>query len=222
MTDRPARIAVTRLVIGALVAALSAGCIRGRLPPREFYRLAAPDSVVPAAGAIPPPLSGSIAVAAYDTPGIYGSGGIVYRVGASQYGVYPSREWAIPLGEMLGMLTETAVGARGLTSGRVEFDPPLGGGSVYAWRGAVREFDEVDGVRTVSTAVSLAVQLVRIADDSVVWSGAAREAEPVLEARSMDSVVAALSAATARALARLADEAAAAMRRLAASGAHGR
>jgi len=200
------------------------GCIRGRLPPREFYRLTRADSLPagPRPNGGPPPLDASIAVSAYDTPGIYASGGIAYRVGATQYGVYPSREWAIPLGEMLGALTETTLRERGLSTGRITFDPPPGRSEQYVWRGAVREFDEVDGVASVSASVALTAQLVRVADDSIVWSGSAHEVEPVRETRSMSAVVAALSAAASRALARLADSASAALRRSPAAGAQPR
>jgi hypothetical protein len=46
------------------------GCFRGKLPPREFYRLTLVDSVASAPRAGIPPLSGSVAISAYDTPGI--------------------------------------------------------------------------------------------------------------------------------------------------------
>lgn len=202
---------------------VQSGCFRGTLPPREFYRLTPLDSVAsPTAVPGTPPLTGAIAIVAYDTPGIYADGAIVYRVGDSAYGKYPSREWAIPLGEMLATRTETIVGARALSSGRVAFGRSTSHREEYEWRGVVREFDEVDGATSVSASVSLAAHLVRVADDSVVWSGAAREVEPVLEARRIDSVIAALSVATSRALARLADDAASTLRRIAAARVQGR
>lgn len=199
------------------------GCFRGRLPPREFYRLSPLDSVVSSVGVSnTPPLTGSIAIASYDTPGIYGDGALVYRVGVSGYGTYPSREWAIPLGEMLATRTEAITRPLGLTSGRVAFDRSATRREQYEWRGAVREFDEVDGPTSVSVSVSLVARLVRVADDSVLWSGAAQDVEQVLEARKIDSVVAALSVATNRALTRLVEDAASALRRLAAARAQGR
>ncbi len=199
------------------------GCIRGSLPPREFYRLSVPDSLASLArptGA--PPLTGSIAIARYDTPGIYASGALVYRVGSSAYGAYPSREWAIPLAEMLGSITEGIIRQRSLTSGRVVFDPSSVRRESYEWRATVREFDEVDAPSSVTASVGLAAQLVRVADDSVIWSGSAQEMEPIAQTRSIDAVVAGLSTAAARAIVRLADEAGSAMRRLAAAGAQQR
>jgi hypothetical protein len=56
----------------------------------------------------------------------------------------------------------------------------------------------------------------------VLWAGTVAIVEPVRETRSMDSVVAALSTAAAKAIARLTDDASATLRRLAASGAHDR
>ena len=225
MTDARPRFSCASARIGrglliGVAGLAAAGCIRGKLPPRELYRLVPTESIVDAArpsGA--PPLTGSIFIATYKTPGIYGSGSIVYRVGATSYGAYPSREWAIPLGEMLGTLTEDVVRRRALTSGTVGFDPAIARRDEYEWRATVREFDEVDTPGSVSASVSLSAQLVRATDDSVVWSGAAHVTEVVREARRMDSVVQALSIAATRAVARLADDAAAALRGLAAAAA---
>lgn len=202
---------------------LASSCFRGTLPPRELYRLSVPDSLVSAGrptGA--PPLTGSIAIARYDTPGIYASGALVYRVGSTSYGAYPSREWAIPLGEMLGSITEGIIRERALTSGRVAFEPASGRNEQYEWRGKVREFDEVDAPASVTTSVWIVAELVRVADDSIVWSGSARETEPIAQTRSIDAVVSGLSAAAARAIVRLTDEAGSALRRLAAAGAQQR
>ena len=223
--DRPGR-ATRRVADGVLwllAACVVTACFRGKLPPREFYRLTAPDSLARTTGRVaPPPLSGSVAIVAYATPGIYGSGSVVYRVGSSAYGVYPTREWAIPLGEMLGAMTETVMQQRSLTSGRSLFDPTLPRREQYEWRGTVREFDEVDESASVSAAVTVAAQLVRVADDSVVWAGAARETQIVAESRKIESVIAALSAASSRAIARLTDDAASTLRRVSASGAQDR
>ena len=211
-----------RVLACGVIAAMVVGCFRGKLPPREFYRLTLADSVASAPRAGIPPLSGSVAISAYDTPGIYGSGSIVYRVGAAAYGTYPTREWAIPLGEMLGAMTEATMRNGSLTSGRAVFEPSLPRREQYEWRGTVREFDEVDDPSSVSATVALSAQLVRVADDSVVWAGTIRETQLVSESRKIESVVAALSAAASRAVARLTDDAAFALRRVAAAGAHDR
>ena len=201
----------------------SAGCFRGKLPPREFYRLSVPESLVSVGRAMgAPPLTGAIGIARYDTPGIYATGSLVYRTGLTSYGVYPSREWAIPLGEMLGSITEGIVRERGLTSGRVAFEPSSARREQYEWRGTVREFDEVDAPSSVTASVWLVAELVRVADDSIVWSGSARETEPIAQTRSIDAVVAGLSTAAGRAVVRLSDEAGSALRRLAAAGAQRR
>ncbi len=195
-----------------------AGCFRGKLPANQYYRLAPVDSLgAPARAVEATPLTGSIAIVTYETPGIYGDGALVYRVGASGYGKYPTRDWAIPLGEMLAARTETIAAVRALTSGRIAFDKAGSRREQYEWRGTVREFDEVDAASAVSVSVSLSARLVRVANDSVVWSGASAEVEPVREARRIESVVDALSAASTRALVRMVEDAASALRRDAAA-----
>jgi ABC-type uncharacterized transport system auxiliary subunit len=207
----------------AVVTALLAACFRGSLPPRQFYRLASPEPMQasrPSASA--PALVGSLSIRRYETPGIYASGALVYRVGTSTYGVYPSREWAIPLGEMLGSMSQAVIDQRGLASGRVVFDPASVERPQFEWRATVREFDEIDAPNEVSASVAFDAKLIRLADDSVIWSGSARDVVPVAQTRSIDAVVSGLSVAAARAIARLADDAAATVRRLAAAGAQGR
>jgi ABC-type uncharacterized transport system auxiliary subunit len=210
------------VLTGATMLFAATGCFRGKLPPRELYRLASVDAPVSAAQSGVAPLSGTIVIRTYSTPGIYGSDLIVYRVGDARYGAYPSREWAVPLGEMLGAITERVVSEGHVTSGRVAYNRAVGRDEDYEWRGTVRQFEEVDAPGSVSASVSLTAELVRVADDSVLWSGATSIVEPVRESRSMDSVVAALSTAAVRAIARLADDANATLRRLAASGARDR
>jgi uncharacterized lipoprotein YmbA len=153
---------------------------------------------------------------------VYGEDAIVYRSGPATYGAYPTREWAIPLSEMLGTMTQEILEQRRMTASRVSFGATVSRDAAYQWRGTVREFDEVDSPTSVSASVSLAARLVRDADDSVIWSGVAKETQSVGQTRSMEAVVEALSAAAARAITRLADEAAGDLRRLAAAGAPGR
>lgn len=219
--------ATTRIIARAIVAVsislLASGCFRGKLPPREFYRLMPVDSVAASSDAgLPPALTGSLAIATYETPGIYGSSSIVYRVGSSTYGAYPSREWAIPLGEMLGAITQRIAERRGIASGPTSFDGTSPRREAFEWRGVVDEFDEVDAPASVSAAVALSARLVRVSDDSVLWSGSVRETLPVKESRRMESVVDALSAAASRAIARLVDDAALVLRRTAAARAQDR
>jgi ABC-type uncharacterized transport system auxiliary subunit len=197
---------------------VATGCFRGKLPPREFYRLAPVEAPASAPQPGVAPLSGTIVIKRYATPGIYGGDLIVYRVSNAQYGAYPSREWAIPLGEMLGAISERVVRDGHVTSGRVIYNPPAARDEEFEWRGTVVEFDEVDAPGSVTASVSLGAQLVRVADDSVLWSGSAKVVEPVRETRSMNAVVSALSLAAARAIARLTDDANATLRKLAASG----
>lgn len=221
MTDlirlRPVRAALgTAFAVASLV---TSSCIRGTLPARQFFRLAISDSAIagalPARGgtavgaAIP---AGTLAIAPYVTPGIYADAAIAYRIGETEYGSYPSREWAIPLSQMLGVLTEGVLARAPLTPAAAIFNPPSLRSHTYVWRGTVREFDEVDRGRTVSAAVRIDASLVRTADDSVVWSGSARREAPVANP-TMDAIVRSLSALATESVASLVSEADAALRR---------
>jgi uncharacterized lipoprotein YmbA len=207
---------VSRRVLAALLAAAAGtSCVRGQIPQVEFYRIAAMQSGNGEAGApaaLPAPLEGTIAVETYATPGMYGDRSIVYRVEQQGYGAYPYREWAIPLGEMLGMLTQERLVREPVTSGYAVFAPRSRRPFQYVWRGAVREFEEVDRGSDVFAAVSLEVRLIRAGDDSVLWSGTRRAERLVPQRRSMASVVETLSALTTEAIDELIREAKAAVR----------
>lgn len=181
------------------------GCFRGKLPPRELYRLRLPENAdtSPIADhesrAVAP---GSIAIIPYVAPGMYGSRSIVYRIGDSEYGAYANREWALPVQMMLGMITEDLLRARPLTAEPAIFDPPSPHSYTYIWRGIVREFEEVDRGKDVYAAVRLDARLVRASDDSVLWSGTTR-LERAVPAGTMTAIVATLSQLAAEGLTQL-------------------
>jgi ABC-type uncharacterized transport system auxiliary subunit len=206
----------------AAAAVLALGCLRSRpVPPVEMYRLVPTASETGSAGGIvasPDLPDGSVAIGRYVTPGLYGQRGIVYRVGESGYAAYPSREWAIPLGEMLGRRTADLLQERPLVRGDAMFDPPTRRAFTYSWRGTVREFEEIDRGNDVFVAVHLEASLVRIEDDSIVWSGGAR-AERAVPSGTMDGIVAALSAATDEVMLALLDSARVSIRQKSANGA---
>lgn len=185
------------IVAAALLLPLLAGCFGGRLPARELYRLVPPPApatpVIELRADAGAPLAGSLAILPYVTPGLYGGGGIVFRVGETQYGVYPSREWALPLGEQLGLMTQRILRDHSIVDGQPLYDPPSRRTHTYSWRGVVRNFDEVGRGDTVYAAVHLEGQLIRTANDSVVWSGAASRERRVVRA-DMPGIVEALSA----------------------------
>jgi ABC-type uncharacterized transport system auxiliary subunit len=160
---------------------LAAGCFHIRpLPPREMYRITLPEPVeadtakVTGTDGSPPPLNGTLGVAEYLTPGVYGDPQIVFRINDTEYGAYPSREWAVPLGDQLGVLSERVLARVPLTAERAVFDPPSRRTQTYIWRGTVREFEEVDRGSEVHAAVRIDLRIVRAADDSILWSGSSR------------------------------------------------
>lgn len=176
---------MTRPLSTAALVALSLfaplGCIRGTIPARELYRIAAvpADSTVPKATDGASPLAGSLGIAPYLTSGIYAEPSIAYRIGDAEYGTYPSREWALPLSQMLGVLTEELVRRHPLTAEDAVYSPPSLRSQTYLWRGRVRRFEEVDRGKVVSAAVWVDAVILRTSDDSVLWSGSAQRERPV-------------------------------------------
>lgn len=181
------------VLIGLLLAGAAGGCFGNKLPPLEQYRLApAPDA--PAIGTQSNgPLPGGIAIARFLTPGVYGGDQIVYRIGETGYGSYPSREWALPLGEMLGMLAEETIRREPIGTDAV-YGPTSRQQFEYEWRGAVKEFEEVNRDNTVFASVKLEVRLLRTSDDSIIWRGE-RSAERPVPNPTMSSIVDEISTA---------------------------
>jgi hypothetical protein len=145
-----------------------------------MFRLAPLDTAAAMVGARPDAtLDGALAVAPYTTPGIYGARAIVFRVGETGYGSYSYREWAIPLGDMLGMRTAEVLRRSPITRDGAVYAPPSRRQYRYVWQGVVHQFEEVNRGKAVFAAVSLEARLVRSADDSVVWVGSRRLERPI-------------------------------------------
>lgn len=200
MTSGLTFLSIRRVV--PVLALLGAACFHiGRLPARELYRITLPgpsngdSTVVVASDGTPPPLEGSLGISEYVTPGVYGDPQIVFRINDTEYGSYPSREWAVPLGEQLGVVTERVLARVPLTSDRAVFDPPSRRAQTYIWRGTVREFEEVDRGSEVRAAVRIDLRIVRAADDSILWSGSSR-LERAAVSPNMPGIVQTLSALT--------------------------
>ena len=138
---------------------------------------------------------------------MYGDASIVFRLNESEYGAYPSREWAVPLSTMLGLLTQDVLRARPVTGGRVIFDPPSPRAETFVWEGTVRELEEVDRAPQVFAAVWLDARVRRSADNAVVWSGSARAERAVAQGGSMSAIVRTLSDLAVEVVEKLAAEA---------------
>ncbi|HEY0780443.1 MAG TPA: ABC-type transport auxiliary lipoprotein family protein [Gemmatirosa sp.] len=201
LTSSPPRAAWARTAAAVPLAALAAACFRGTLPARELYRL----RPIPPAVAAPArdSVASLLAVEPYGTPGVYARPEIVYRVGETEYGTYPNREWALPLGTMLATVTATSL--RQLPGGatRVQEGTATASAHGLVWRGTVREFEEVDRGARVTASVRLEAQLVRASDDSVLWRGSAGAERAVVPPNVMTAVVDSLAAATSAAVADL-------------------
>jgi hypothetical protein len=212
---------MTRRLLALATAALVLGCLRSRtVPSIEMYRLlptSAESGSVTLPGSVEDLPEGSLAVSRYITPGLYGQRGIVYRVGDAGYATYPSREWAIPLGEMLGRRTADLLQEKPLLQGGTLFDPPTRRTFTHLWRGTVREFEEINRGNSVLVAVNLEASLIRVEDDSILWSGAARVERAVPEG-TIEGIIAGLSAATDEVVFALLDSARVSIRQNSANG----
>ncbi|NUO65378.1 MAG: hypothetical protein HOQ11_12385 [Gemmatimonadaceae bacterium] len=207
-----------RLTLTVLPLIAAAGCslFVHRPPARELYRIVLPaaietDTVAPRADGGAYPLAGTLAISQYVAPGIYGDPGIVFRIDDTRYGAYPNREWAVPVAEQLGVLTERVLARTPLTAERAVFDPPSQRAQTYIWRGTIREFEEVDRGSQVLAAVRLDARIVRASDDSILWSGTAH-IERAARAPSMPGIVQTLSDLAAEAVTELATRARAELR----------
>lgn len=203
MTEPAARTSGLTVAAGwrllPLLLLVAVGCWRiGKLPPRELYRITLPESpdssasAVVATDGVAPPLPGTLGIGEYVTPGVYGDPQIVFRIGDTEYGSYPSREWAVPLGDQLGVLTERVLARVPLTAERAVFDPPSRRAQTYIWRGTVREFEEVNRGQEVLAAVRIDLRIVRAEDDSILWSGSSR-IERAVPTPNMSGIVQTLS-----------------------------
>lgn len=192
------RLTLRAAAVLPLLALLGVSC--GGLPPSELFRLSLPVAVadtlpVRATDGAAAPLKGTLGIAQYTTPGIYGDPPIVFRINDNQYGSYSGnrpREWAVPLGDQLGVITERVLSKVPLTGERAVFDPPSRRSQTYVWRGTVREFEEVDRGSQVFAAVRIDARIARADDDSIVWSGTSRAERPV-SAANMPGIVQTLS-----------------------------
>ena len=201
------------VAVGAFLLSGSSACFRSKLPPLEQYRLAPAPTSPPATDA-EGPLPGSVAVSRFLTPGVYGGDQIVYRIDDTGYGSYPNREWALPLGEMLGMLAEETIRVDPIGTTAV-YSPPSKRQFAYEWQGAVRQFEEVNRADRVSVSVHLEARLMRTVDDSIIWIGE-RSAELPVPQPSMTNIVDSLSAAARQVMRELVSDAKTAARKVSA------
>ena len=219
-----------RAAVTLVLLPLITGCAAVRailhpppIPPLQHYRLVFGDSVLAqtplSSDAGAPLLPGTLAIRPYAAPGLYGVDNIVFRIGDTEYGSYPNREWALPLSEMLGMLTERVLARRPLSRDGAIYDPPSRRTQSYIWRGAVRTFEEVDRGKQVFAEVHLEASIVRASDDSVLWTGSAQASRQVTAPDTMSHIVETLSTLAVEVVDQLVEDARGSVRRIAAASA---
>jgi len=179
------------------LAALEAGC--GSSPPSRFYTLSGTTASAAAASSL------SVAVGPVTIPGAVDRPQMVVSTGANQVELDEFNRWAAPLGNNISRVVAVNLVALLGTPHVTLFPEMLSAGSDFRVAIEVQRFDSTRG----DSAVLDAVWIVRRARDGTSDTGRTTVREPVQE-KSIDALVAAHS----RAVARLSQDIAAAVRAL--------
>ena len=189
------RLAAVIIVCG--LAALAAGC--GSSPPSRFYTLSGTTASVAAASSL------SVAVGPVTIPAAVDRPQMVVSMGPNQVELDEFNRWASPLGNNISRVVAVNLGALLGTPHVTLFPEMLSASSDFRVAIEVQRFDSTPG----ESAVLDAVWIVRRAKDGKSDTGRTTVRETVPE-KSIDALVAAHS----RAIARLSQDIAAAVRTL--------
>ena len=187
------RLAAVTMLCG--LAALAAGC--GSSPPSRFYTLSG------TATAAAPPSDLSVAVGPVTIPAAVDRPQVVVSAGANQVELDEFNRWAAPLGNNISRVVAVNLVALLGTPRVTLFPEMLSAGADFRVAIEVQRFDSTPG----DSAVLDAVWIVRRAKDGKSDTGRTSVREAVQE-KSIDALVAAHS----RAIARLSQDIAAAVR----------
>ena len=192
---------LTTIAFVGILAALVCGC--GSTPPAHFYTL----SALPAPAATPSNLS--VSVGPVSVPAIVDRPQIVVTTGANQVALDDFNQWASPLQNNIARVVAENLSAMLGTPGVTLSSQSLGADAAYRAAIDVQRFESVPG----ESANFDAVWTVRRLQDGVSRTGRTSIREPPSEVG-----YAALAAAHSRAIARLSQDIANAVRALAPAG----
>ena len=192
---------LTTIAFVGILAALVCGC--GSTPPAHFYTL----SALPAPAATPSNLS--VSVGPVSVPAIVDRPQIVVTTGANQVALDDFNQWASPLQNNIARVVAENLSAMLGTPGVTLSSQSLGADAAYRAAIDVQRFESVPG----ESANFDAVWTVRRLQDGVSRTGRTSIREP-----SSEVGYAALAAAHSRAIARLSQDIANAVRALAPAG----
>ena len=192
---------LTAIAFVGILAALVCGC--GSTPPAHFYTL----SALPAPAATPSNLS--VSVGPVSVPAIVDRPQIVVTTGANQVALDDFNQWASPLQNNIARVVAENLSAMLGTPGVTLSSQSLGADAAYRAAIDVQRFESVPG----ESANFDAVWTVRRLQDGVSRTGRTSVREP-----SSEVGYAALAAAHSRAIARLSQDIANAVRALAPAG----
>jgi ABC-type uncharacterized transport system auxiliary subunit len=174
-----------------------AGC-GGKILYPQYYALDIPSAPRPAMGNAR--LQVTVAVRRFETPQYLRQGRVVYRQTATEIGFYEYHRWAAD-----PAITVTAAVIDALRSSRLfSFVKPYDGQSQqdYLMSGRLERLEEIDSGGSVRVEAKVSAELVNLRTGHTVWTGDADESSGV-ETRNVSSVVAEMSHAVQKSIARL-------------------
>jgi ABC-type uncharacterized transport system auxiliary subunit len=189
---------MTKTLASACAAMLLlAGC-GGKVRYPNYYALEIPPPPRPALS--DPRLPVTVAVRRFDTPPYLRQGRIVYRQAPEEIGFYEYHHWAVD-----PAATVTTAVIDSLRFSRLfSFVKPYEGQDRpdYLMSGRLERLEEIDYNGSVRVEAKLSAELVNLRTGATVWTGDAAETLKV-ETRNVNSVVAEMSHAVEKSIARL-------------------
>ena len=161
----------TLISLVALLGIMGAGCVASR--PVHYYAIQPP--AMPGAPAKPDGLT--LLVGAIATPEALQDGRIHYRTANDEAGAYDYHRWTERPASMIRLSLVRALRASGGYQRVLESSSAATGD--YLVRGKLDEFGEVDGGASITTRISLQVELVDAKTNRNVWDQTVEREEPV-------------------------------------------
>jgi len=171
------------------LALLMLGC-GGKIRYPQYYTLELAPTLRPQA--FNPPKLGTLAVRPFATSAYLRQGRIVYREAPNEVAFYAYHRWAADPGAAVTTGVMETLRSSGPFSLVERYD--INDKPEYLMTGRLERLDEIDYGGAVRVEAKLSANLVSLRTGTTLWAGEATETSTV-EARTVDSVVAATSAA---------------------------
>ena len=181
----------TLLIASAcIIVSLMTGCLGGNVRYPKYYALEI--TTAPTLEVKDQRLPVAVAVRRFETPAYLRQGRIVYREAPEEVGFYDYHRWAADPGAAVTTAVITSLRSAGLFSFVKPYDSQ--DQPEYLLTGRLERLDELDYGGAVRVEAKLSAELVNLRTGATVWTGEAADTTKV-EARNLNSVVAAMSQA---------------------------